>query len=154
MGRGCYRAGEPGLVPRHRYLLFLRSVYSLKPLQTEASRSRKGKEGKKFKETGRTKKSKDNEQAKKSMDTDDTKKFKKADRSKKFTSIRALMKPPPVTLFLGLEDMSEVSPEIVPDLAPCWSHFIYVAQSRDIPLDPKDVRCTILGILGDEFNVA
>lgn len=49
-------------------------------------------------------------------------------------------KPRPITLFLDLEDMKEVTPETVPGLSPCWSHLVHVVQSRDLPLDPKDVN--------------
>ncbi|XP_076648738.1 androglobin [Halictus rubicundus] len=36
--------------------------------------------------------------------------------------------------------MQKLPSETVPGLSPCWSHFIYVAQARDVPLDPKDVK--------------
>ncbi|CAD1472175.1 unnamed protein product, partial [Heterotrigona itama] len=96
--------------------------------QAKASRSRRSKEGKLSKETVKTKKSKD------------TKKSTKTDRSTKSKELKALTKPEPVTLFLGLEDMNKVSPDIVPEIAPCWDHFIYIVQSRDIPLDLRDVK--------------
>ncbi|XP_076630447.1 androglobin [Colletes latitarsis] len=69
---------------------------------------------------------------------------KESGRSKKSKDIvqkpAVLSKPQPVTLFLGLDDMKTLSSETVPGLSPCWNHFIYVAQSRDIPLDSKDVK--------------
>lgn len=120
---------EPGLVAYIHYLCILRSVCSSNPSQTGASRSGKSKEAKPSKETVRTKKSKDTDR------TDVSKKTKNA-----ASRLKALAKPQPVTLFLGLEDMKEISAEEVPDLAPCWGHFIYVSQSRDVPLDPKNVR--------------
>ncbi|XP_076168802.1 androglobin [Ptiloglossa arizonensis] len=55
-------------------------------------------------------------------------------------ALTVLSKPRPVTLFLGLDDTRTLSSETVPGLSPCWSHFVYVAQSRDVPLDPKDVK--------------
>lgn len=83
---------------------------------------------KKSKETMRTRKSKDTDRTGK---TDDTRKSKLDD-----PKIKALIKPQPVSLFLDLRDIKN---ENIPELSPCWSHFIYVDQSRDIPLDPKDV---------------
>lgn len=91
------------------------------------------------KETMKTKKSKATDDTKR---TKDTKKSRKTDRWTKSKKLKTLIKPQPVTLFLGLEDMNKVSPDIVPEIAPCWDHFIYIIQSRDIPLDLKDVRYT------------
>lgn len=76
----------------------------------------------------RTKKSTDRTDRK----TEDTKKSRIDD-----PKMKPLVKPQPVSLFLDLYDIKN---ESVPDLSPCWSHFIYVDQLRDIPLDPKDVR--------------
>lgn len=87
------------------------------------------KEVKKSKETMRTKKSKDTDRTGR---TDETKKSKNDD-----SKIKALIKPQPVSLFINLSDIKN---EIIPEFSPCLSHFIYVDQSRDIPLDPKDVR--------------
>lgn len=90
----------------------------------------------------KTKRTKDTDGTKR---TKETKKSTKTDRSKK---LKALIKPQPVTLFLGLEDMNQVSPDVVPEMAPCWDHFVYVVQSRGIPLDLKDVRRTTFKKLG------
>ncbi|KAL6254663.1 hypothetical protein P5V15_013970 [Pogonomyrmex californicus] len=49
-------------------------------------------------------------------------------------------KPQPIALFLLLDDMRAFGSDVVPGLSPCWDHVIYVVQSRDVPLDPKDVR--------------
>lgn len=49
-------------------------------------------------------------------------------------------KPQPVTLFLQLRDMREHGNDVIPGISPCWDHAIHVVQSRDIPLNPKDVR--------------
>lgn len=49
-------------------------------------------------------------------------------------------KPQPITLFLLLADTRELGNKAVPGLSPCWDHVIHVVQSRDIPLDPKDVK--------------
>lgn len=49
-------------------------------------------------------------------------------------------KPQPIALFLLLRDMRELGNDGVPGLSPCWDHVIHIVQSRDIPLDPKDVR--------------
>ncbi|CAK9814641.1 ADGB [Anthophora plagiata] len=107
-----------------------------------ASKSKKSKD-EKTKGTARTKESKETGKSKKSKD-DDSKMTKDTGRSKKSKEIdpklKVLSKPQPVTVYLGLEDMKEDYKEIVPELAPCLSHFIYVTQSRDIPLDPKDVK--------------
>lgn len=92
-------------------------------------RTKKIKEVKKSKETMKTKKSRDTDRTGK---TDETRKSRVDD-----PKIKALIKPQPVSMFLNLGDMKN---EIISDLSPCWSHFIYVDQSRDIPLDPKDVR--------------
>jgi len=46
----------------------------------------------------------------------------------------------PITLFLHLDDMRELESDAVPGLSPCWDHVIHVAQSRDVPLDARDVR--------------
>ncbi|KAK9306199.1 hypothetical protein QLX08_003085 [Tetragonisca angustula] len=91
----------------------------------------------KSQETVKTKKTRDTDETKR---TKETKKSTKTDRSTKLKKIKALIKPQPVTLFLGLEDMNQVSPDIVPEMAPCWDHFVYIVQSRDIPLDLKDVK--------------
>ncbi|XP_025156991.1 androglobin-like [Harpegnathos saltator] len=48
-------------------------------------------------------------------------------------------KPQPITLFLQLGDMRKLGNDAVPGLSPCWDHVIHVVQSRDIPLNPKDV---------------
>ncbi|CAL7940379.1 unnamed protein product [Xylocopa violacea] len=102
----------------------------------DATRSKRSKEPKTVsKDSARTKKSKETERTKKSKDTGDTKKLKD-----KLQIMSRLTKPKPVTLFLGLKGMNEVSAEVVPELTPCSSHFVYVAQSRDIPLDPNDVK--------------
>ena len=93
----------------------------------------------------KTKKTRDTDETKR---TKETKKSTKTDRSTKLKKIKALIKPQPVTLFLGLEDMNQVSPDIVPEMAPCWDHFVYIVQSRDIPLDLKDVRHTAFKKLG------
>ncbi|XP_017876263.1 uncharacterized protein LOC108622717 [Ceratina calcarata] len=90
------------------------------------TRSKKSKDAKSS--TARTKRSKGTEHSKKSKATTDKSKLK------------SLTKPEPITLFLGLEEMKKVSSDITSDLAPCLSHFIYISQSRDIPLDPKDVK--------------
>lgn len=49
-------------------------------------------------------------------------------------------KPQPITLFLLLDDTRELGNEAIPGLSPCWDHVIHVVQSRNIPLDPKDVK--------------
>lgn len=49
-------------------------------------------------------------------------------------------KPQLVTLFLLLDDMRELGSDVVPGFSPRWDHVIHVVQSRDVPLDPKDVR--------------
>ncbi|KYM85688.1 Calpain-7-like protein [Atta colombica] len=49
-------------------------------------------------------------------------------------------KPQPIALFLLLSDMRALGSDAVPGLSPCWDHIIYIVQSRDIPLDPKDVK--------------
>jgi len=46
----------------------------------------------------------------------------------------------PIMLFLHLDDMRELRSDAVPGLSPCWDHIIHVTQSRDVPLDPRDVR--------------
>ncbi|XP_078046835.1 androglobin [Augochlora pura] len=107
-------------------------------------------EGKKSKATSKSKKSKDTEdsqndaaESKKSKETGRSKKSKDTERSKKSKGEQkpvVLEKPEPVTLFLGLDDMKTLASGTVPGLSPCWSHFIYIAQSRDVPLDPKDVK--------------
>jgi len=48
--------------------------------------------------------------------------------------------PQPIALFLLLSDIRALGSDAVPGLSPCWDHIIYIVQSRDIPLDPKDVR--------------
>nr|XP_034176028.1 androglobin-like isoform X2 [Osmia lignaria] len=109
----------------------------------KGKRSKDTVRSKKSKDTGRSKKSKDTSRSKKSKDTERSKKSKDTEGTKKSgqaRKLKALSKPQPVTLFLGLEDMREVPLEVVPGLSPCWGHFIYVEQSRDIPLDPKDVK--------------
>lgn len=111
-------------------------------MKKKGKRSKDTVRSKKSKETGRSKKSKDTDRSKKSKDTDRSKKSKDTEGTKKSgqaRKLKALSNPQPVTLFLGLEDMREVPLEVVPGLSPCWGHFVYVEQSRDIPLDPKDV---------------
>lgn len=130
------------------HLSFLHSVYSHDLLQIETSESKKDNEELKSKETSQLKQSKDTEESKVSKDTAESKKSKGTERSKKSKGDEKkkpviLKKPEPVTLFLGLEDMKTLSSETVPGLSPCESHFIFVAQTRDIPLDPKDVHCII-----------
>ncbi|KYN44433.1 Calpain-7-like protein [Trachymyrmex septentrionalis] len=49
-------------------------------------------------------------------------------------------KPQPIALFLLLGDMRALGSDAVPGLSPCWDHIIHIVQSRDIPLDPKDVK--------------
>lgn len=49
-------------------------------------------------------------------------------------------KPQAITLFLLLADTRELGNKAVPGLSPCWDHLIHVVQSRDIALDPKDVK--------------
>lgn len=49
-------------------------------------------------------------------------------------------KPQLVTLFFLLGDMRELGSDVVPGFSPCWDHIIHVIQSRDVPLDPKDVK--------------
>ncbi|XP_072762884.1 androglobin [Anoplolepis gracilipes] len=49
-------------------------------------------------------------------------------------------KPQPITLFLLLADTRELGNKAIPGLSPCWDHVIHVIQSRDVPLDPKDVK--------------
>ncbi|XP_043256429.1 androglobin-like [Colletes gigas] len=109
-----------------------------------ASRSKISSDGKPSKDTVRTKKSKNTERSKKTKSTERSKTSKESGRTKKSKNIvqkpTVLSKPQPVTLFLGLDDMKTLSSETVPGLSPCWNHFIYVAQSRDIPLDSKDVK--------------
>ncbi|XP_070158784.1 androglobin [Polyergus mexicanus] len=46
----------------------------------------------------------------------------------------------PITLFLLLANTRELGNKAIPGLSPCWDHVIYVVQSRDVPLDPKDVK--------------
>ncbi|KAK2580944.1 hypothetical protein KPH14_006010 [Odynerus spinipes] len=74
----------------------------------------------------------------------DEKKEKSTQKKKKGKSgVKGLKlpdKPRPITLFLDLEDMKGVTLETVPGLSPCWSHSVHVVQSRDLPLDPKDVK--------------
>lgn len=53
-------------------------------------------------------------------------------------------KPQPIALFLLLGDMRVLGSDAVPGLSPCWDHIIHIVQSRDIPLDPKDVRASSL----------
>lgn len=128
MESGCHGSRESGLVLRRVCLSFLRSVYSFNALRTDVNSPEDSIDGKKSKDTIRTRKSKKS----------DSKQFN--GRAKKLT---VLSKPRPVTLFLGLDDTRTLSSETVPGLSPCWSHFVYVAQSRDVPLDPKDVRLAI-----------
>ncbi|CAL1678749.1 unnamed protein product [Lasius platythorax] len=52
-------------------------------------------------------------------------------------------KPQPITLFLLLDDTRELGNEAIPGLSPCWDHVIHVVQSRNIPLDPKDVKAPL-----------
>ncbi|XP_076751153.1 androglobin [Xylocopa sonorina] len=112
------------------------SILSVGPFQTDATRSKKSKESKMVsRDSARTKKSKETERTKRSKDTEATKKL-----NDNVQMMNRLTKPRAVTLFLGLEDMNKVSAEVVPELTPCFSHFVYVAQSRDIPLDPNDVK--------------
>ncbi|KYN15826.1 Calpain-7-like protein [Trachymyrmex cornetzi] len=49
-------------------------------------------------------------------------------------------KPQPIALFVLLGDMRALGSDAVPGLSPCWDHIIHIVQSRDIPLDPKDVK--------------
>ncbi|RLU20236.1 hypothetical protein DMN91_006843 [Ooceraea biroi] len=49
-------------------------------------------------------------------------------------------KPQPISLFLLLSNTRELGSDAVPGLSPCWDHVIHVVQSRDVPLDPKDVK--------------
>lgn len=49
-------------------------------------------------------------------------------------------KPQPITLFLFLADTREHGNKAISGLSPCWDHVIHVVQSRNIPLDPKDVK--------------
>lgn len=50
--------------------------------------------------------------------------------------------PQPTALFFLLGDMRALESDAVPGLSPCWDHIIHVVQSRDVPLDPKDVRAS------------
>nr|XP_050857419.1 androglobin-like isoform X1 [Vespula vulgaris] len=75
------------------------------------------------------------------VEEDEKKSRKKGKRNQR--GVKGLQlpdKPRPITLFLDLEDMKEVTPETVPGLSPCWSHLVHVVQSRDLPLDPKDIK--------------
>lgn len=72
----------------------------------------------------------------KSVTADETKKSQESSQS--LAEI-----PRPITMFLLLRDMRELENDAVPGLSPCWDHVIYIVQSRDIPLDPKDVRTYI-----------
>lgn len=125
------------------YLLLLQSVYSFDALQTEVPGSKITNEGKKSKETVRTKMSKDTARTKRSKATDSSKKSQGTGRSKRSKDSaqkpKIPSKPQPVTLFLGV-NMKKPACGAVSGLSRCWSHFIYVFQSRDVPLDPKDVR--------------
>ncbi|XP_011702486.1 PREDICTED: androglobin-like isoform X2 [Wasmannia auropunctata] len=49
-------------------------------------------------------------------------------------------RPQPTALFLLLSDTRALGSDVVPGLSPCWDHVIYVIQSRDVPIDPKDVK--------------
>ncbi|KYM98476.1 Calpain-7-like protein [Cyphomyrmex costatus] len=49
-------------------------------------------------------------------------------------------KSQPIALFLLLDDIQALGSDAVPGLSPCWDHIIHIIQSRDIPLDPKDVK--------------
>lgn len=53
-------------------------------------------------------------------------------------------KPQPTALFLLLADMQALESDTVPGLSPCRDHIIHIVQSRDVPLDPKDVRVSSL----------
>ncbi|XP_076244001.1 androglobin [Calliopsis andreniformis] len=108
---------------------------------TQASRSKVNSEEKKSKDTVWTKRSKGTDPSKRSEDTGRSKKSNVTKRTKgSAQQPKVPRKPQPVILCLGLEDIKEVSSETVPGLSPCWGHFIHIAQSRDIPLDPKDVK--------------
>ena len=56
-------------------------------------------------------------------------------------------KPQPIALFLLLGDMRALGSDAVPGLSPCWDHIIHIVQSRDIPLDPKDVRASSFNLM-------
>lgn len=49
-------------------------------------------------------------------------------------------RPRPIALFLLLGDTRALGSDVVPGLSPCWDHVVHIVQSRNIPLDPKDVR--------------
>ncbi|KAK1117458.1 hypothetical protein K0M31_016662 [Melipona bicolor] len=140
MGSGSHGAEKSGLVSCIFVVLIL--------CKDRGSRFRKSKEGKLSKETVKTKKSKDTDGTKRTKETKKSTKTDRSTKSKNDQKLKALTKPQPVTLFLGLEDMNQVSPDIVPEMAPCWDHFIYIVQSRDIPLDLKDVRHSAFKKLG------
>lgn len=53
-------------------------------------------------------------------------------------------KPQPIMLFLLLNDIRELGNEVIPGLSPCWDHVIHVVQSRNISLDPKDVKVQLV----------
>ncbi|KAL2715424.1 androglobin-like [Vespula squamosa] len=75
------------------------------------------------------------------VEEDEKKSKKKGKRiQRRVKGLQLPDKPRPITLFLDLEDMKEVTPETVPGLSPCWSHLVHVVQSRDLPLDPKDIK--------------
>jgi len=56
-------------------------------------------------------------------------------------------KPQSTILFLLLSDMRALESNAVPGLSPCWDHVIHIVQSRDVPLDPKDVRALNLNLI-------
>ncbi|XP_071557569.1 androglobin [Temnothorax nylanderi] len=49
-------------------------------------------------------------------------------------------KPQPIALFFLLGDTRALGSDAIPGLSPCWDHVIHIVQSRNIPLDPKDVK--------------
>lgn len=53
-------------------------------------------------------------------------------------------RPRPIALFLLLGDTRALGSDVVPGLSPCWDHIVHIVQSRNIPLDPKDVRTSNL----------
>lgn len=55
-------------------------------------------------------------------------------------------KPQPIALFLLLDDTRALGSDVVPGLSPCWDHVIHIVQSRNIPLNPKDVRASSLAM--------
>lgn len=54
--------------------------------------------------------------------------------------LQVLEKPRPTLLFLNLGDTRDVDAAEIPGITPCWNHQIYVELSRDVPLDPAQVR--------------